>query len=98
MLLCAWNLLLENVLERAAGTRNQPAHLGQLAEDDVVQGCKELVEVWRTSVHREVRRSPHIVPLGAQPPVLDVTCAQPQARTISLRNTTIKIIRSHRAL
>jgi hypothetical protein len=49
-------------------------------------------------VHREVRRSPHIVPLGAQPPELDVTCAQPQARTISMGNTTIKIIRSHRAL
>ena len=40
---CASNLLLKDVLERAAGTRNQPAHFGQLAEDDVVQSCKELV-------------------------------------------------------
>ena len=50
--LCAMNLLCENVLERAAGTRT---HLGQLAEDDVVQGCKELVEVWRINVRREGR-------------------------------------------
>ena len=92
MPLCARNLLRENVLEREAGTRNKPAHLGHT-------GQQELVEVWRIVVLREVRRSLHIIPARAQLPVFDVICAQRQARNMSLENTTIlKIIGTHLAL
>ena len=86
------------VLESVAGTRNRPAHLGQLAENDVVQGCKELVEVWRINVRRDVRGSLHIIPAVAQPPVLDVICAKRQARHMTLENTKIKIIGTHLVL
>jgi hypothetical protein len=94
---CASNLFLKDVLERAAGTGNQPAHFGQLAEDNVVQSCKELVVVWRIVARREVRRGPHIIPAGAQPPILDALCAQRQARNISWESTTVKIIGTHQA-
>ncbi len=70
--------------------------LVSFAEDDVVQSCKELVEVWRIVVRHEVRRGPHIILARAQPPVLDALCAQRQAKNISLESTTVKLIGTHR--
>ena len=59
------NLLLEDFLELAARTRNQSAHFGQLGADDVVQCCKEPVEVWRFVVRLEVPGNPGIIPAVA---------------------------------
>ena len=44
-LVCAVNFLLENFLERAGRAGNQVAHIGQLAEHEIVQCCEQLVEL-----------------------------------------------------
>ena len=44
-LICAVDLLRENVSDRATRTTSQSAHFCQLAEEDIVQCCKEPVEV-----------------------------------------------------
>jgi len=36
--------------------RNESAHVGQLAEEDIVHCCKEPVEVRGVGMHPEVRR------------------------------------------
>ena len=68
------DLLQENVRDRAARTRSQLGHFCQLAEEGIVQRCKEPVEVRGVGVLREVRTSPQIITVGAQPPVLDAAC------------------------
>ena len=44
-LVCAVDFLLENFLESADRAGNQIAHIGQLAEHEVVQCCEQLVEL-----------------------------------------------------
>ena len=74
VLVCTMNLLRENVLERAAGRRNQSSEVGQLGKEDIVDCCEESVEVGAIVAPREVRSSPQIIPTTAYPPVLDKTC------------------------
>ena len=42
-LVCAVDFLLENFLERAGRAGNQIAHIGQLAEHEIVQSGEQLV-------------------------------------------------------
>ena len=76
-LVCAVEFLLENFLERAGRAGNQIAHIGQLAEHEIVQCSEQLVERGGIAAHGVVRTSPQIIQLVAfQPPVLYAACQQ----------------------
>ena len=76
-LVCAGDFLLENFLERAGRAGNQIAHIGQLAEHEIVQCGEQLVERWGIAARGIVRTSPQIIQLVTfQPPVLDAACQQ----------------------
>jgi len=85
VLVCAVDLLLENFLECAGRAGNEIAHVGQLAEHEIVQRCEKLVELGGVGGLGVVRTSPQIIHLVAfQPPVLDAAC---QERNISRRGS-----------
>ena len=56
---------LENFLERAGRAGNQIAHIGQLAEHEIVQCCEQLVERGGIAAHGVLRTSPQIIQLVA---------------------------------
>ena len=58
MLVRAGHLLHENLTKRPLTARNQTAHVGQLAEDKIVQCREELVEVGRVRLPLEEWRRP----------------------------------------
>ena len=71
------NFLLENFLERAGRAGNQIAHIGQLAEHEIVQCGEQLIELGGISALGVVWTSQQIIHLvAAQPPVLDAACQQ----------------------
>ena len=86
VLVFAVDLLLENFLECAGRAGNEIAHVGQLAEHEIVQRCEKLVELGGVGGLGVVRTSPQIIHLVAagQPPVLDAAC---QERNISRRGS-----------
>ena len=73
MLVRAGHLLSENLNERALTARNQTAHVGQLAEDKIVQcselESEELVEVGRVQLPLEEWRRLQIIPQIINQPV-----------------------------
>ena len=90
-LICAVDFLLEIFLEHAGRAGNQIAHIGQLAEHEIVQCGEQLVELGGIGSLGVVRTSPQIIHLVAfQPPVLDAACQQ---RNISER-TRQDVLRS----
>jgi len=94
-LVCSGDFLLENFLERAGRAGNQIAHIGQLAEHEIVQCGEQLVELGGIGSLGVVRTSPQIIHLVAfQPPVLDAACRQ---RNISER-TRQDVLRSTKSV
>ena len=76
---------MENFLERAGRAGNQIAHIGQLAEHEIVQCCEQLVGLGGIGDLDVERTSPQIIHVVTfQPLVLNAACQQ---RNISQHRT-----------
>ena len=74
-LVCVVDFLVENFLERAGKAVNKIANIGQLAEHEIIQCFKQLVEPGAIGALGVVRTCPQIIHLVAiKPLVLNAAC------------------------